>query len=218
MVFVASAILYGVACWSSSITVRDRKRLDKIIKRSSSVLGSVHEVGDRRALSKLISIPDHECHSWKTLSLLWSSFSNRLIHPRCVKERFHRSFLPSAVRLNNQQCMLNYLWPLWIIITTFQCELLLLFHILSIYQLDFIVYIPYSILWMLLFTLTVENLLKPLYLSLLLDPCFLYHGEIHSPQKNALLFWIQYMTSNVKTVVYLSPLAQIWSFFWSFQG
>uniref|UniRef100_A0A3Q4GE94 DUF4939 domain-containing protein n=1 Tax=Neolamprologus brichardi TaxID=32507 RepID=A0A3Q4GE94_NEOBR len=33
---------------------------------------------------------------------LHSTFNDRLLHPRCMKERFRRSFLPAAVRLYNQ--------------------------------------------------------------------------------------------------------------------
>ena len=48
---------------------------------------------------------DHDCHPLQdTLSALESSFSDRLIHPHCVKERFRRSFLPAAVRLYNENC------------------------------------------------------------------------------------------------------------------
>ncbi|XP_055367950.1 uncharacterized protein LOC129604646 [Betta splendens] len=106
---VASAILYGVVCWGSSITARDRKRLDRIIRKSSSVLGctldTVQEVGERRVLAKLTSIMDQVSHPLEdSLSALESSFSSRLIHPRCVKERYRRSFLPAAVRLYNQNC------------------------------------------------------------------------------------------------------------------
>ncbi|KAK3527069.1 hypothetical protein QTP86_008800 [Hemibagrus guttatus] len=36
---VASAIFYGVVCWCSSISTADRKRLDKLIRKASSVLG-----------------------------------------------------------------------------------------------------------------------------------------------------------------------------------
>ena len=47
---VASAIFFGVVCWNSSITAADRKRLNKLIKRASSVLGcsldTVEVVGD----------------------------------------------------------------------------------------------------------------------------------------------------------------------------
>ncbi len=38
---VASAIFYGVISWSSSISVADRRKLDKLIKKSSPVLSSV---------------------------------------------------------------------------------------------------------------------------------------------------------------------------------
>ncbi|TWW67332.1 hypothetical protein D4764_02G0003730 [Takifugu flavidus] len=65
---VGSAIFYGIVCWSSSITDRDRKRMDRL----------------------------------DTLAALGSSFSERLLHPRCVKERYRRSFLPAAVRLHNK--------------------------------------------------------------------------------------------------------------------
>ena len=49
---VESAIFFGVVCWSSSITAADRKRLNKLIRRASSVLrcslGPVEVVGDSR--------------------------------------------------------------------------------------------------------------------------------------------------------------------------
>ncbi|KAI3358164.1 hypothetical protein L3Q82_003164 [Scortum barcoo] len=51
---VASAIFYGIVCWASSITDRDRRRMDRL----------------------------------DTLTALGSSFSERLLHPRCVKESY----------------------------------------------------------------------------------------------------------------------------------
>uniref|UniRef100_A0AAX7TRP8 Carbohydrate deacetylase n=1 Tax=Astatotilapia calliptera TaxID=8154 RepID=A0AAX7TRP8_ASTCA len=36
---VASAIFYGVVCWGGSISAGDRKRLNRVIRRASSVLG-----------------------------------------------------------------------------------------------------------------------------------------------------------------------------------
>ena len=109
---VASAILFAVVCWSSSITERDRKKLDKVIKKSTSVLGcpldSVEKVGDRRVLAKLTAMLDQESHPLHySLSALESSFSGRLIHPRCSKERYRNSFLPAAVRLYNEHVKRN---------------------------------------------------------------------------------------------------------------
>ncbi|CAM4584620.1 unnamed protein product [Leuciscus chuanchicus] len=106
---VASAIFYGVVCWGSSISTADRKRLDKLIRKASSVLGipldTVQEVGERRMVAKLSSLLQNASHPlYVTITSLSSSFSHRLIHPKCLKERYRRSFLPAAVRLYNQSC------------------------------------------------------------------------------------------------------------------
>jgi len=94
---VASAIFYAVACWSSSITERDIKKLDKVIKKSRSVLGcpldSVREVGDKRILAKVTAMLTHESHPLHyTLAHLESSISDRLRHPRCVRKRYRSSY------------------------------------------------------------------------------------------------------------------------------
>ena len=36
---VASTIFYGVACWGSSISAADRRRLNKLVKKANTVLG-----------------------------------------------------------------------------------------------------------------------------------------------------------------------------------
>ncbi|TWW69303.1 putative RNA-directed DNA polymerase from transposon BS [Takifugu flavidus] len=104
---VGSAIFYGIVCWSSSITDRDRKRMDRLVRRANSVLGcpldSVVVVGNGRMMAKLSSMLNNTSHPLQdTLTALGSSFSERLLHPRCVKERYRRSFLPAAVRLHNK--------------------------------------------------------------------------------------------------------------------
>lgn len=103
---VASVIFYAVVCWSCGSTERDRKRLNKLVRRAGSVLGcppeTIQEVGERRMLAKLISIMDNTSHPLhETVRALSSSFSGRLLHPQCKTERHRRSFIPSAVRLFN---------------------------------------------------------------------------------------------------------------------
>ncbi|KAI4872033.1 hypothetical protein NFI96_006516 [Prochilodus magdalenae] len=98
---VASALFYGVVCWGSSISTADRKRLDQLLKRAGSVLGSpldpVQVVGDRRTLAKLASMLENDSHPMhETLAALGSSFSNRLLHPKCVKERYRRGQFQNA--------------------------------------------------------------------------------------------------------------------------
>ncbi|TWW76503.1 hypothetical protein D4764_13G0011650 [Takifugu flavidus] len=55
---VGSAIFYGIVCWSSSI--RDRRRMDRLVRRTSSVLGcsldSVEVVVNGRMMAKLSSM------------------------------------------------------------------------------------------------------------------------------------------------------------------
>ena len=98
---VASAIFYVVVCWAA-----DRKQLNRLRRKASSVLGSpldtVEVLGDRRMAAKLSSRLDNVSHPLQdTLSSLCSSFSDRLLHPRCLTERYRRSFLPAVVRLYN---------------------------------------------------------------------------------------------------------------------
>lgn len=103
---VVSAVFYAVVCWGAGSTERDRKILNKLIKRSNSVLDchldTIEELGERRMLAKLTSIMDNTSHSLhETVRSLSSSFSNRLMHPRCKKECYCRAFIPTAFRLYN---------------------------------------------------------------------------------------------------------------------
>lgn len=101
---MASAIFYAVVCWSGGLTERDRGKLNKLVRRASSVLDcllkSIKQDGEERLLSNLTSIMDNTSHPLcETVRALSSSFSSGLLHPQCRKERYHRSFLPAAVRL-----------------------------------------------------------------------------------------------------------------------
>ncbi|KAI4902035.1 hypothetical protein NFI96_009944 [Prochilodus magdalenae] len=83
---VASAIFYGVVCWGS-ISTADRERLNRIIKKSSSVLGChfdpVEVVGDRRMRTKFKHMLKNLSHPmYHSLEALGSSFSAQLLHPR----------------------------------------------------------------------------------------------------------------------------------------
>ncbi|KAK3542872.1 hypothetical protein QTP70_006148 [Hemibagrus guttatus] len=84
---VASAILCAIVCWVGGSTERDRKRLNKLVRRASSVLGCpldlVEEVGERRMLAKLRII------------------MNNTSHPQCRKERYRRM---SMCNLTEKSC------------------------------------------------------------------------------------------------------------------
>ncbi|KAI3358763.1 hypothetical protein L3Q82_014726, partial [Scortum barcoo] len=58
---VASVIFYGIVCWASSITDRDRRRMDRLVRKVSSVLGcpldSVEVVENMGMMAKPSVIP-----------------------------------------------------------------------------------------------------------------------------------------------------------------
>jgi len=81
--------------------------LGNLIRQTNFVLGCplkpVKVVGERRITAKLLSMMNF--HPLKdTFTALQSSFSDKLLHPKCVNESYHRSFLPAAVRLTNERC------------------------------------------------------------------------------------------------------------------
>ncbi|KAI3376491.1 hypothetical protein L3Q82_016455, partial [Scortum barcoo] len=86
-----AGLLCSLVCWGGGCSERDKKRLNRLIKRASSVCGcpldSIEVMGERRALAKLSTIMDNTSHPLhQTVGALSSSFSNRLRHPRCRKE------------------------------------------------------------------------------------------------------------------------------------
>ena len=88
---VASTIFFAVVSWGAGIKAKDANRLNKLIKKAGSVVGSklvtLEEVVEHRMLAKLLVIMDNVSHPLhETLDKLKSSFSNRLIQPRCLKE------------------------------------------------------------------------------------------------------------------------------------
>ncbi|TWW53956.1 hypothetical protein D4764_0170350 [Takifugu flavidus] len=103
---MTSTIFYAVVCWGAGIKAKDANRLNKLIKKAGSVVGcrldNLDEVVRDRMVLKLRTImdsPSHPLHN--TVDKLRSSFSSRLLQPRCSKERDRKSFLPSAIKLYN---------------------------------------------------------------------------------------------------------------------
>ena len=105
---VASALFFAVACWGEGVRTADKNRLDKLIRKASSVVGdaqqTVQKVAEARTLNKLGTImtnPAHPLHSRKMINS--GTFSQRLIAPMCKSERYRKSFIPAAIRFYNAQ-------------------------------------------------------------------------------------------------------------------
>ena len=77
----------------SSISVVDKKKLIKVMKKAISVPGcpldTVEVVSDRRMRM-------NDLHLLKDIGALTSSFSDRLLHPKWEKERHRKSLVPPA--------------------------------------------------------------------------------------------------------------------------
>ena len=96
---VASAILFAVVCWGSRLRVADANRRNKLIKKGSDVVGveldTLSAVSDRRMLSKVWAILQHVSHPLlNSLFEQRSTFSQRLIAPKCTTEGHRKSFPP----------------------------------------------------------------------------------------------------------------------------
>jgi len=106
---IESALFYAVVNWGSCTTDKNCRRLDKLVKKASSVVGrrldplsAVVEQQMRRKLYFVLENYEHPLHS--ILAGQRSSCSERLISLRCRTERFRRSFVPTAIRLFNSDC------------------------------------------------------------------------------------------------------------------
>lgn len=107
---VESAIFFAAICWGSSIRANDSKRLNKLIKKAGSVLGSALEplesVVERRMLYKLFNIMDNTSNPLHNLLVGQQSvFSWRLLQLRCSKDRYRKSFLPTAITIYNNSSL-----------------------------------------------------------------------------------------------------------------
>ena len=104
---LASVLFFAVLCWGGSITVADKNRINKLIKKAGSVIGlppdSLEITLAKRTRTKLNTILSFEGHPlYKVFDALRSSFSNRFLMPRCSTERLRRSFVLAAVTFLNE--------------------------------------------------------------------------------------------------------------------
>ena len=104
---LASILLYAVVCWGGGIKAWELNKLNKTIKKASSVVGlqmeGLQSVAERRIRDKLNAIMVNPSHPlYGDLQDRKSTFSQRLTFPpKMHTERYRLSFLPTAIRLYN---------------------------------------------------------------------------------------------------------------------
>lgn len=104
---VSSVILYSATSWGGGLLEKEKNKLNKLIKKAGSVVGSVlptfEVIMQDRMIGKLYTMINHDCHPLNEIVRdFMSTHSLRLIHPRCYRERYRKSFFPTAIRLYNQ--------------------------------------------------------------------------------------------------------------------
>ena len=104
---VSSILLYAVVCWGGGIKAWELNKLNRTIKKASSVVGlrieGLQSVAERRIRDKLNSIKVNPSHPlYGDLQERVSTFSQRLtLPPKMHTERYRLSFFPTAIRLYN---------------------------------------------------------------------------------------------------------------------
>ena len=93
-----------VVCWGSRLWVVDAKRLNRLICKAGDVvwveLDNLTVVSERRMLSNLHVFLDNGYHPLHDVVVSHrSTFSTRLILPRCITECHRKSFLAAAIKL-----------------------------------------------------------------------------------------------------------------------
>lgn len=86
-----------------NLSWEDRNKINKLIRKAGSIIGLTPDllemIMEQSMGRKLKIIMQNEDHPMYYVSCeLKSSFSNRLVIPRCSSERFRKSFVPAAVK------------------------------------------------------------------------------------------------------------------------
>ena len=105
---VLSILSFGIVCWGGGISVHEKGRLEKIVKKASRIIGenqlSIQNLYDRRLTDKVRQILSDTTHP------LYNYFENeridrsgRLRTPRTNTNRYKTSFIPRAISVYNSE-------------------------------------------------------------------------------------------------------------------
>ncbi len=99
---MASALFYAAFCWGGSVKHKDARRLDKLVERAGSVIGtrldSLEAVVERRTQKKVEAILNYTDPPLHNIFMdQRNSDSGQLIFLRCRTERYRRSFIPADI-------------------------------------------------------------------------------------------------------------------------
>jgi len=105
---ICSVLTFGSTVWGSNITDFDKKRLERVIKKASTLIGisqdSLKDMTDKKVYNKLTNIFKDESHPLRQeFDNLVIARSGRLRLPKVNTERYLKSFVPNAVKIFNSK-------------------------------------------------------------------------------------------------------------------
>ena len=107
---VCSVLTFALVCWGENAIERDMGRLNKLIKRAGSSVGSKLEplgsILERRRLQKGVKIEGDELHPLHSMLMKYKSrrvIRQKYILPSISTDRFGNSFFPEIMRALNEK-------------------------------------------------------------------------------------------------------------------
>ena len=99
---IQSLITFGISCWGSSLLVKDRERINRLIRKSEKIISknlpSFDSLYKENATKKAESILLDRTHPLNK-DFITSTRSGRILQPKAKTERYKKSFVPASSTL-----------------------------------------------------------------------------------------------------------------------
>ena len=97
-----SIVLFCITCWGGNIKNQDKEKIDRVIKKASKVssiefmnFDALHTSTCVKKLKIIMEDPSHPL----AIQVVKSVRSGRIVHLKCNRERYRKSFMPNSIRL-----------------------------------------------------------------------------------------------------------------------
>ena len=105
---ICSIFSFALVCWGGNATLRDKNKLNKIIKKAESCVGSkldgIDIILSNVLMKKALKIEKTELHPLHGILMMFKSRSNsrtKYVLPCISSDRYGKSFIPSGIKCLN---------------------------------------------------------------------------------------------------------------------
>ena len=104
--FIESVLAFSMICWFGSLGVREKMRLNGIVRTCEKIIGSrqqtMEEIFKKRAVKRVVGIQKDPTHILAHL-LKFLPSGRRLQNFKCRLTRFDKTFIPQSIKLFNSR-------------------------------------------------------------------------------------------------------------------